>query len=86
MSTLNVPESTRRTFVTGALGSVAAGTAAAQPGPRRTPGKVRIGVVGGGFGAQFQWHLDPECEVCAVCDLRDAPLDRLSRTYRCTNR
>jgi len=77
---------TRRSFVKGALSAGIGWCAAAQPGPRRTPGKVRIGVVGGGFGAQFQWHLDPECEVCAVCDLRDDALDRLSRIYRCTNR
>ncbi len=37
---------TRRTFVKSA---VFAG-AAQQPGPRRASGKVRIGVVGGGFG------------------------------------
>ena len=32
--------------------------------------KVRIGVVGGGFGASFQWHLHPNCIVQAVSDLR----------------
>jgi predicted dehydrogenase len=54
---------------------------AAQPEP-----KVRIGVAGGGFGAEFQWHLDPECRVDAVCDLRDDRLDRLTRAYGCSNR
>ena len=77
---------TRRSFVGGVLGAAAAWGAAAQPGPRRAPAKVRIGVVGGGFGSQFQWHLDPGCEVCAVCDLREDALDRLTRAYRCGNR
>lgn len=61
----------------------AAGAAAAQPGPRPLPGKLRLGVVGGRFGAQFQWHLHPNCEVAAVCDLRDDALALLARTYRC---
>jgi len=23
--------------------------------------KIRMGIVGGGFGAAFQWHLHPNC-------------------------
>ena len=42
---------------------------------------VRIGVVGGNFGAEFQWHLDPNCKVTAVCDLRDDRLDHLVERY-----
>ena len=42
---------------------------------------VRIGVVGGNFGAEFQWHLDPNCKVIAVCDLRDDRLSRLVQHY-----
>ncbi|MCK4293378.1 MAG: hypothetical protein KAY65_09290, partial [Planctomycetes bacterium] len=30
------------------------------------PKKVRIGVVGGGFGCSFQWHEHPDCVVVAV--------------------
>jgi predicted dehydrogenase len=48
--------------------------------------KVRIGVVGGRFGATFQWHLDPDCEVAAVCDLDERRLDRLAEVYRCSNK
>jgi predicted dehydrogenase len=48
--------------------------------------QVRIGIVGGRFGAEFQWHLDPECRVDAVCDLRDDALDRLTQRYACANR
>ncbi len=72
---------TRRTVLKG-LGAAAA---AAAGRPARAAGKVRIGVVGGGFGATFQWHLDPDCEVAAVCDIRPDRLQRLSEVYRCSN-
>jgi len=32
--------------------------------------KIRMGVVGGGFGAAFHWHQDPNSVVEAVSDLR----------------
>ncbi|HAX42768.1 MAG TPA: oxidoreductase [Solibacterales bacterium] len=59
--------------------------AAVLPGLRAQPSRVRIGIAGGRFGATFQWHLDPGCEVAAVCDIADAPLDRLATIYRCPN-
>ena len=43
--------------------------------------KVRIGVVGGNFGASFHWHLHPGSAVAAVCDLREDRLQRLKKTY-----
>ena len=45
--------------------------------------KVRIGVVGGNFGAQFQWHLDPNCIVEAVSDLRTDRREYLQHVYQC---
>jgi len=42
---------------------------------------VKIGVVGGNCGAEFQWHLDPNCKVTAVCDLREDRLTRLVQHY-----
>ncbi len=45
--------------------------------------KVRIGVVGGGFGAGFQWHQHPNCIVEAVSDLQTARRDHLMKVYRC---
>ncbi|MEZ5400436.1 MAG: Gfo/Idh/MocA family oxidoreductase [Bryobacteraceae bacterium] len=66
---------TRRALIS----SAAASTLAAQSR------KVRIGVVGGGFGSTFQWHLDPDCTVEAVCDIRPDRLQRLSEVYRCGN-
>src|SRR5262245_16685949 len=50
-----------------------AATASADASPAGLPASeksVNIGVVGGGFGSHFQWHLDPNCKVVAVCDLR----------------
>ncbi|MGA2501756.1 MAG: Gfo/Idh/MocA family oxidoreductase [Tepidisphaeraceae bacterium] len=45
--------------------------------------KIRIGVVGGGFGCDFQWHEHPDCIVQAVSDLRADRRDRLMKTYKC---
>ncbi|MHC4675988.1 MAG: Gfo/Idh/MocA family protein, partial [Planctomycetota bacterium] len=47
------------------------------------PKKVRIGVVGGGFGTSFQWHEHPDCIVAAVSDLREDRRKRLMRVYNC---
>ncbi len=44
---------------------------------------VRIGIVGGRFGASFQWHEHPHCKVTAVCDLRQDRLEKLMQTYQC---
>jgi hypothetical protein len=50
--------------------------------PRKPSDKVvRIGVVGGNFGSTFQWHLDPNCKVTAVCDLREDRLKSMVQTY-----
>ena len=48
------------------------------------PGRklVRIGIVGGGFGAAFQWHLHPSCKVTAVCDLREDRVQKLKQVYQ----
>lgn len=45
--------------------------------------KIRIGVVGGGFGAAFQWHQHPNCIVEAVSDLQPDRRDRLMEVYGC---
>lgn len=47
---------------------------------------VQIGIVGGNFGATWQWHLHPNCKVAAVCDLRDDRLQRLSEVYKCDSK
>jgi len=71
---------TRRSLLAGA--SLAPAVVAQKPGP--TGGQtMRIGIVGGGFGSTFQWHLHPNCKVAAVCDIRPDRLQRLSETYQC---
>ncbi|MBN2132569.1 MAG: Gfo/Idh/MocA family oxidoreductase [Sedimentisphaerales bacterium] len=47
------------------------------------PKKLRIGVVGGGFGTSFQWHEHPDCVVEAVSDLRPERRQGLMRVYQC---
>jgi predicted dehydrogenase len=47
------------------------------------PKKVRLGVVGGGFGADFQWHEHPDCIVEAVSDLRADRREHLMQVYKC---
>lgn len=60
--------------------SAAEGAGSALASDRR----IRIGVVGGGFGCSFYWHEDPNCIVHAVSDLRTDRRDRLMKTYRCS--
>ena len=82
----------RRDLLKGGALTVSAMTAAqVQPQPvlvgeRASPKKVNMGVVGGNFGSMFQWHLDPNSQVVAVCDLREDRLQRLSEVYRCGNK
>ena len=77
-------------FVTGTAASLvsrslAAGASAAKHQEPLDPAKkIRMGIVGGGFGASFQWHLDPNCIVHAVSDLRPDRRDRLMQVYSCS--
>ena len=57
--------------------------AAGEASPARKMEKVRIGVVGGGFGCAFQWHEHPDCLVHAVSDLRADRRAALMKTYAC---
>ena len=58
----------------------AAGLSGEEPKPRR---KLRMGVVGGNFGAAFQWHQHPDCVVTGVTDLRAERRDVLRKVYKC---
>lgn len=49
----------------------------------RSSGKVRLGVVGGGFGNGMAWHLHPNCVVEAVSDLREDRRNALVEHYKC---
>jgi len=85
-STQDEPGITRRQALTKA-GAAAAGLALARNAPARKAtrkgGKVRIGVVGGGFGQAFPWHEHPDCVVQAVSDLRSGRRSALMRRFRC---
>ncbi len=82
---------TRRAFLAKAGGSVIPTAMAmnvfGHPGifmNRPEPGrKIKMGIVGGGFGSDFQWHEDPNCTVYAVSDLRADRRDILVNTYKC---
>ena len=56
------------------------GLSADEPKSQR---KVRIGVVGGNFGAGFQWHQHPNCVVAGVTDLRADRRELLRNVYKC---
>ncbi|MBM3814651.1 MAG: Gfo/Idh/MocA family oxidoreductase [Acidimicrobiia bacterium] len=45
--------------------------------------KIRLAVVGGGFGTSFYWHEHPGCTVAAVTDLYAERRTRLRDTYQC---
>lgn len=81
----------RRSFLELSAGSLAALLAAGislNPGrayPAGQTRKVRLGVVGGGFGADFHWHEHPNCVVTAVTDLRPDRRRRLMQVYKCEN-
>jgi len=46
--------------------------------------KVRMGIIGGGFGLGFQFHEHPGCIVEAVSDLNPERRNDLKNTYHCT--
>ena len=45
--------------------------------------KIKIGIVGGRFGATFFWHQHPNCTVTAVSDLDPNRKEHLMKTYQC---
>lgn len=88
----------RRDFLAGALAGAAAG-AVARPGGEATSATIpasappsppeplkppiRLGVVGGNFGAQLYWHEHPQCKVVAVSDLITQRRAYLQEVYHC---
>jgi len=47
------------------------------------PKKIRMGVVGGGFGAAHLWDEEPDCVVEAVSDLREDRRRGLAQRFKC---
>ncbi len=53
--------------------------------PAENQKKIRLAVVGGGFGATFHWHEHPNCVVTAVTDLYPGRRKALQARYQCDN-
>jgi predicted dehydrogenase len=51
--------------------------------PATSGKKIRMGVVGGGFGAGFYWHEHPNCVVTGVTDLYPGRRAGLKSRYKC---
>jgi len=66
-----------------AAGAVIGHAVKALAKPLQSDRKIRIGVVGGGFGSSFYWHQHPNCIVQAVSDLRPDRREHLMKTYKC---
>lgn len=77
----------RRNFMqTLSLGGLSAATSLAAPQNRKTVDpnkKIRMAVVGGGFGSSFHWHEHPQCVVTAVTDLYVVRRNKLRDAYHC---
>lgn len=64
-------------------GALAASVSPGQSQPANSDRKIRMGIVGGGFGASFYWHEHPNCRVAAVSDLRPERREGLMKVYKC---
>ena len=73
----------RRTFLQ--AGATMAGGLTANSTLAAQSKKLRIGVVGGGFGSSFPWNMHPNCVVTAVADLREDRKKRLMERFDCAN-
>jgi len=79
----------RRSFIAKTSRAAVAGTiigtqaAASAAKPLQSDRKIKIGIVGGGFGAGFHWHEHPNCTVHAVSDLRTDRRNGLMKKYKC---
>lgn len=87
----------RRNFLekitAGTLGIIASSSTVVNSTPRqirkskpwesKSDKKIRIGVVGGGFGSHFFWHQHPNCIVEAVSDLQEDRKKKLMDVYKC---
>lgn len=76
-------DGTRRSFLR--VGTALAGNSLATYQLGAQSKKLRIGIVGGGFGASFPWHMHPNCEVVAVADLREDRKKRMMERFDCSN-
>lgn len=78
----------RREFLglSGTAALVAAGAMLPRVGfafPPESDKTIRLGVVGGNFGARFHFHEHPNCKVTGVTDLISERREKLKIAYRC---
>ena len=84
----------RRTFLRATVGALGLSATLAEAAALRetflpvwqptSERKLRLGVVGGGFGLSFHWHEHPNCVVEAVSDLIPARCQALQQRYSCS--
>lgn len=75
----------RRSFIEKiSIGSAALATAPSLSNASVQSRKIRIGIIGGRFGASFQFHEHPDCIVEAVSDLIPERRQGLMKTYHCS--
>lgn len=77
-------EPSRRHFIQKAGTGVLAALLSPNTSFQESEKKVRIGIIGGRFGAEFQFHQHPNCIVEAVSDLRTDRRERLMKVYTCS--
>ncbi|MEN6495907.1 MAG: Gfo/Idh/MocA family oxidoreductase [Thermoguttaceae bacterium] len=65
--------------------AAAIGTQVGRAYPAESTKKIRLGVVGGRFGATFWWHEHPKCVVTGVTDLYPDRRAKLRDRFRCNN-
>lgn len=66
-----------------AVNALSAVLAADAPWEQTSDRKIRMGIVGGRFGASFHWHEHPNCTVYAVSDLIPDRRKHLMQKYKC---
>lgn len=79
-------EFSRRGFLQFSGAAALAGGVAINVGrayPAENSKKIRMAVVGGGFGATFHWHEHPNCVITGVTDLYPKRREALRKHYRC---
>ncbi len=84
MTTNQKTDLSRRNFMKTTAASVAVLSLNSVLAVDTAPKKIRIGVVGGGFGSAFLWHLHPDCEVYAVSDLIESRKKALMEIMGCS--
>jgi predicted dehydrogenase len=78
-----MPQLTRRHFLASMTLAGGVATLTGRAWAQQADRKIRMGVVGGNFGASWHWHEHPNCVVEAVSDLIPGRLANLQQRYQC---